>query len=86
VPEGFISDGSSKPWWTWSLIGGRLDKPDVRAAVVHDWGISKQRETPSVVHKRFYNGMRAEGMGWLLANIEYRAVQVGVAPWTIQED
>lgn len=86
VPAGFVSDGASKPQWTRSLIGGRFDKGDVRAAVVHDYGIRQRADTPSVVHKRFYYGMRADGVSWLTANVEYRAVQLFVKPWTPTRD
>jgi hypothetical protein len=74
VEKGSITDGASIPRWAESLIGGRYDGPWVRAAAMHDDGVQRRTEPWPVVHRRFYNGMRADGVSWLTAQVMFRAV------------
>lgn len=37
VPQGFVTDLASIPWWLWSIIGSPTDRKFVKAAVMHDF-------------------------------------------------
>lgn len=81
VPAGFWFDGASIPRPMWSLIGAPLEGNYVRSAALHDLGCSVREEPSRVVHDRFYDCMRAEGVRWLQAQLMHKAVRAFGPRW-----
>ncbi len=79
VPAGFVCDGASVPRWAWTAIGHPLSGRFLRAAVLHDWGYRHPAEgdTRATVDRRFFQGLRADGVGRVRAALMYAAVRVG---------
>ena len=86
VPRGYVSDGASVPKVLWSLSGGPFDEAYVRAAILHDWQCERRVQTSDQVHERFYRGMRADNVSWLVARSFYRVVLVRGPQWTLSGD
>ena len=71
-----MSDGATIPFGVWWLMGGRLALDYIRAAFVHDFWC-ETRPPGSSSHEaavRFYNGLRADGMGYHQARWCFRGV------------
>lgn len=81
LPKGFAWNGSSIPRSLWWLMGHPLRSRYLRSSALHDEGCASQKEPASVVHKRFYHGLRADGESWLKANLKWRAVDVAGPQW-----
>ena len=85
---GTITDGGSKPRWTWAIFGHPFDRHYLRAYVVHDaecdaawhiYGIDRDRGRLLRLHadRTFRRGVRWLGAGPWRAASYYRAVRVG---------
>lgn len=79
VPAGFVCDGASIPRWAWTAIGHPLSGRFLRAAVLHDYAYrhAGDGDTRATVDRRFYHGLRADGVGRTRAALMYTAVRVG---------
>ena len=81
VPEGFEYDGASIPKFAWSIVGHPFMPGYIRPAALHDL-LCRTRPLPSSrVHKLFYLGLRAEGVGIWRAQLMYRAVDLFGPRW-----
>jgi hypothetical protein len=85
VPVGFWSDGATIPRWAWWLVGGPLDGPYRRAAILHDWQCVVKVEPAATVHRRFYRAMRADGVPAWIAGLFYGVVQLAGPRWPSPE-
>ncbi len=74
---GTVSDGASIPRFAWTLIGHPFQGEFARSAFLHDVGCERRTEPARVVHRRFYDGLRAEGVGFFRA----RAMWLAVSAW-----
>lgn len=81
VPEGYVWNGASIPRLFWWSINHPLRNRYLRSSCLHDYGCYRRDEPSSVVHRRFYHGLRADGVSWLTANLMWRAVQIGGPRW-----
>jgi hypothetical protein len=86
VPRDYVSDGASVPKILWSISGGPLDEAYVRAAILHDFQCDTRAQTSDQVHERFYRGMRADNVSWLVARSFYRVVLGWGPQWTLSGD
>ena len=75
VPEGTVSDGASIPQVAWSVMGHPLMAPYRRSAVLHDFLCRIKGEPSEVVHRVFWAGLRADGVGRVKAWLMYQAVR-----------
>lgn len=82
VPKEHVSDGASIPRVFWTPVGGPLSGDYRDAAIVHDyycahfdryWDKEYMRDWKAV-HRAFYYGMRARGVGETQAKLMYAAV------------
>jgi len=84
VPAGFVSDGSSHPKFTWSAFGGPLSGRYRRAAILHDYLLSRVLLEPGITvalaHDVFRNAMLADGVREQDADLFFTAV-VGKTWW-----
>jgi len=79
VPAGFISDCASIPKVLWPIIGHPFDARWRKEAVLHDWFY---RSTTPIVNRKtadqiFYDGLRANGLGYMKAQSMYFGVRIG---------
>jgi hypothetical protein len=74
VPADFKSDGASIPSAFKSMVGGCWDGAYKFAAIVHDYYCDRQTADWQDVHKMFYEGMLAAGVGPRKAWVMYQAV------------
>ncbi|MGH6707978.1 MAG: DUF1353 domain-containing protein [Bradyrhizobium sp.] len=81
---GSTVDGASIPQPFWSFIGGPLDGAFRNASVIHDYFCITRTKTWQETHKAFYNGMRANGVSELKANVMYYAVLAFGPRWGLQ--
>ena len=81
VPARAIVDGASIPRALWTLIGGPFEGRYRAASVIHDWYCDQRSRSWSQVHRAFYEGMLAAGVGTSLANVLYAGVYVGGPRW-----
>lgn len=70
-----VVDGASIPRALWSSVGPPFVGDYRRASVVHDVACEKREAPSEAVHLMFYYAMRADGMGWVKANVMYQAVK-----------
>ena len=75
APRGSVVDGASIPAALWSTIGPPFVGDYRRASVIHDVACEEKQETHQAVHLAFYYAMRADGVGWVKANMMYQAVK-----------
>jgi hypothetical protein len=82
VPAGYRSNGASIPQSLWSIIGGPFAGAYRDASIIHDyycenfetdWPERHKRDWRKV-HRMFYDGMRARGVGEIKAKAMYGAV------------
>jgi Protein of unknown function (DUF1353) len=74
VPAGFISDGASIPPIAWPLVGHPYAGSLLRAALLHDYELaSRTAPTSLAVHRRFYEALRASGVGRVRAALFFLA-------------
>jgi hypothetical protein len=81
VPDQFIWNGSSIPRLLWGWIGHPFRNRYLRSSALHDWQCRERRDPSSVVHRRFYAGLRADGVSWLEAQAKWRGLQLGGPRW-----
>jgi hypothetical protein len=81
LPAGFAWNGASIPRPLWTIMGHPLQNRALRASAFHDDGWRQRVEPASVVHRRFYEGLRADGEPWLKATLFWRAVQLAEPSW-----
>jgi hypothetical protein len=74
VPAGTVVDGASIPQVFWSLIGGPFEGPYRNASVIHDYYCDLRTRRFRDVHRMFYDGMLASGVGDRRARLMYEAV------------
>tara|TARA_R110002020_G_scaffold175493_1_gene367403 strand:+ start:19769 stop:20167 length:399 start_codon:yes stop_codon:yes gene_type:complete len=84
IPACFCFDGCSIPRALWRICGHPLSPRYLAAALVHDWlyKIKGQHDwgydmTRLEVDELFYDMLRADGVGWIKANLLYRGVRTG---------
>lgn len=75
VPTGAIVNGASIPAIAWPFIGGPYNGDFRRASVVHDYECQEQVTASEVVHRRFYDMIRADGVGTFRAWLMYQCVK-----------
>ena len=74
VPAGIVIDGASIPGALWSVLGGPFEGRYRKPSIVHDhYCVTKERPWADV-HRMFYEGMRAAGVGPIKAKTMYYAV------------
>lgn len=81
VPVGTVVNGASIPKVAWSIMGGPWSGEHRNAAVIHDYLCEQQIEDSDTVHRLFYEGLIAGGVGTAKANIMYFAVLKGGPHW-----
>lgn len=83
VPAGFTFDGASIPRVFWPVFGHPLSGRLVRAACVHDWHCVHQDVPATEAHRRFYHGLRADGVRVVPARAMYATVIAANPRWTV---
>lgn len=73
VPEGFITDGASIPWW-WRWRFDPWGRCGV-AAVVHDWFVTRAELPKWQIDWVFYGLLKASGVSDLQAGMMFLAVR-----------
>jgi hypothetical protein len=81
VPRGYLWNGASIPRYLWTTFGHPLRNRYLRSSALHDAGCEWRNDSARVVHKRFYHGLREDGVPWLRANMFWRAVSLGGPRW-----
>lgn len=81
VPKGAAVDGASIPRWLWSVVGGPWDGAYRNASVIHDWHCVERTRPWRAVHRVFFDGMIASGVGSKKAKMMYLAVYYGGPRW-----
>lgn len=76
VPAGTAMNGASIPRAFWGLIGHPLETEFVYPAGLHDWECQTRRTPSPIVHQRFREALRAEGVGTIRRAAMYRAVRL----------
>lgn len=76
VPAGFVMDGASIPRLFWSTIGHPMEGEFVYAAGLHDWECCTRRTRSPIVHQRFREALKSEGVGAIRRAAMYRAVRL----------
>lgn len=74
VPRGTVVDGASIPQAFWSITGGPFEGAYRNASVVHDYYCVTRTRPHKDVHRVFYDGMLASGVGDKRAWLMYQAV------------
>jgi hypothetical protein len=74
APKGLLTDGASIPQALWSIVGSPWTGLYRNAAVIHDQYCDSHSEPWQAVHRVFYRGMLANGVGPIKAKIMYAAV------------
>jgi len=82
VPVNAEVDGASIPQVLWSLTGGPFEGKYRDASVVHDYYCDVRTESWSLVHRVFYDAMRASGVSEVRAKMMYAAVYFGGPRWS----
>lgn len=82
VPIGYVANGASIPRGLWTPVGGPFEGPYRDASIFHDyycehfdtyWAEDYKRDWKAV-HRAFYEGMLARGVGAKKAKLMYGAV------------
>ena len=81
VPQGFTTDGASIPRFFWRVIGGPLEGPYRRAAVVHDFLCTAQTIPSPDAHRVFYDACLDDGCPKWRATLMYWAVRFFGPRW-----
>jgi len=81
APKGSTVNGASIPPALWDSIGPPFVGDYRRASVVHDVACDNRSRTSDEAHLMFYNAMRADGVGWVKANVMYQAVKQFGPQW-----
>jgi hypothetical protein len=74
VPKGVKLDGASIPRILWTPVGSPWTGQYKEASVIHDYLCEKKTAHWKDVHRLFYTGMLANGVGIIQANIMYATV------------
>lgn len=74
APKGHIIDGASIPQEAWSLVGGPYSGKYRNASVIHDAACDRKNRHWKLVHRVFYEAMRASGVPEGEARLKYSAV------------
>lgn len=74
VPAGIVVDGASIPQAFWSITGGPFEGAYRNASVVHDHYCVTRTRPHRDVHRAFFDGMLAAGVGDKRAWLMYQAV------------
>lgn len=82
VPKDAQVDGASIPRALWSLIGGPFEGLYRNASVIHDYHCDVRIRPWQTVHRVFYDGMRASGVGESRAKLMYGAVYYAGPRWS----
>ena len=75
VPSGFKYDGASVPRVLWPLVGHPLDDRVLRAAGLHDWHCRVRDDDSGNAHRKFYEGLLADGVPGWRASLMYAGVR-----------
>lgn len=78
VPKGYTTDLASIPRLFQGIFNAVNDVSP--AAIAHDWCYSIELFERHICDRVFYDGLRANGVGWLRARTLYTAVRTG--GWT----
>ena len=81
IHKGFVTDGASIPWFFWRVIGGPLNGPYRRAAVVHDFLCTAQTIPSPDAHRVFYDACLDDGCPKWRATLMYWAVRFFGPRW-----
>ncbi|MFA5949366.1 MAG: DUF1353 domain-containing protein [Hyphomicrobium sp.] len=74
VPRGVLVDGASIPSIFWSFIGGPFEGKYRNASIIHDYFCEVRTRKWEEVHRVFFEGMLASGVGLSRARLIYEAV------------
>lgn len=74
APRGHIVDGATIPRGVWSLAGAPYSGKYRNASVIHDIACDRKDRNWKLVHRVFYEAMRASGVPESEARIKYFAV------------
>lgn len=81
APKGSTIDGASIPRPVWTAVGSPFVGDYRWSSVIHDhYCVSKERPWREV-HRQFYDGMIASGVGVVQAKVFYAAVYRGGPRW-----
>lgn len=84
--SGLIFDGASIPRFLWPIMGGPFEGDYRLAAIIHDQ-LCRDRCIPSpLVHRIFYEAMRASGVPGWRAWLMWAAVRVFGPRWQVPTD
>lgn len=81
VPAGYVWNGATIPRMFWLPANHPLRNRYLRSSCLHDYACLRRDESSEMAHRRFYHGLRADGVSWLQAQIMWRAVQIGGPRW-----
>lgn len=79
--KGAVVDGASIPRFLWSFVGGPYEGQWRNASIPHDTECDAKANPWRDVHRMFYNGVRAGGVGWVKGNLMYGAVYACGPRW-----
>jgi hypothetical protein len=84
APRNFYCDGGSKPRPTWVVAGHPLEGAKIRGYVLHDRYYQKpDGRSRSEVDRMMYEAHRADGVGFLSAQVEWTTVRwLGRFAWS----
>src|SRR5690348_17334514 len=85
APKAAIVDGASIPKILWSFVGGPYEGKYRNASIIHDTECKAQSHEWRLVHRMFYNGSRAGGVGWIRAQLMYAAVYYFGPRWKVKD-
>ena len=74
APKDSIVNGASIPSQLWGILGGPFAGKYRDASVIHDVACVQRNRPWWIVHKAFYNAMRASGVSSSLAKLMYASV------------
>jgi hypothetical protein len=86
IPKGTKVDGASIPSVLWSLIGAPYTGKYREASVIHDYYCQARNRHWKAVHRVFLDGMKANGVDELKAQIMYIAVYRFGPRWDFDAD
>lgn len=80
--KGDIIDGSSIPWYLWSVTAmSPFVGKHRKGAVTHDIECKLKRKPYKQVHSMYYKAIRLAGVGKIRAKLMYKGIKIGGPKW-----